>query len=356
MKVALILNANLYWSPYAKIYSKILDELKIEYDFLAWDRTETGETGGLFFRTKFPYGKRNKIRWIFNYYRYSLFLKKQIKANKYDKLVVFGPQVGFFLYLFLKRRYSKKFCFDYRDIFIDQFFPKLFNRLLSISALNVISSPGFKPYLPEGFDYIQSHNFDIKTLEKGLKNTKNSEVFKKKCITVLTIGSIRDFDENYQLMRALYNKPDYLIKFIGRPETAGAQLKNCSIIDKQINVEFQGFYKDKDEPQIINDTDFINIFRPDKIKCSSTFTNRFYYALIYKKPILVTKGSLEGSYVEKYNLGLTLDNCSQLDEKLQLFISGFNYEEFTENCNKLLNSFLADYIVFKQRFIDFLSS
>src|SRR5450759_1665712 len=151
MKVALILNANLHCSPYVKIYSKILDALKIEYDLLAWDRTKSGETGGLFFKTEFPYGRRNKIMWLFQYYRYSIFLKKHIKANKYDKLVVFGPQIGFFLYFFLKRRYNKRFCFDYRDIFIDQLFPELFKRLLRLSALNVISSPGFKPYLPKGF-------------------------------------------------------------------------------------------------------------------------------------------------------------------------------------------------------------
>jgi hypothetical protein len=356
MKVALILNANLHCSPYANIYSKILNDLNIDYDYLAWDRTLIGETGGVFYKRKFLYGSKNKIKWVYNYYRYSLFLIKQIKANKYDKLVIFGPQVGLFLYYFLRRRYNKRFCFDYRDIFIDQLFPKLFNRLMQISSLNVISSPGFKLYLPKGIEYTQSHNFDIETLEDGLHNIKNNGFSSTNDITILTIGSIRDFNENYQIMRALHNKSNYFLKFIGRPDRDGAKLKHCSIIDKQMNVEFIGFYKDEDEPQIINDADFINIFRPDKIKCTSTFTNRFYYALIYKKPMLVTKRSLEGSYVEKYNLGISLDNCSRLDEKLQSYISDFNSAEFNDNCNKLLNLFLSDYMVFKQRFIDFITS
>lgn len=356
MKVALILNANMHCSPYVKIYSKILDEIKVEYDFLAWDRSKIGETGGTFFQKGFPYGNGNKLSWVFNYYAYSRFLKKQIKANGYDKLVVFGPQVGFFLFLFLKRRYNKRFCFDYRDIFIEQLVPKIFKRFLKISALNVISSPGFRPYLPNDFEYIQSHNFDIVTLEEGLDKYINDGNFDRKSIKILTIGSIRDFDENYQLVKSLYNKPNYTIQFIGRPDQSGVRLQKTCSDERQTNVEFIGFYKDEDEPQIINEADFINIFRPDKIKCNSTFTNRFYYALIYKKPMLVTRGSLEGSYVEKYNLGLALDDCSQLDEKLQLFISDFNYEEFNENCNKLLKLFLSDYMVFKQRFIDFLHS
>lgn len=355
MKVALILHANMHCSPYVKIYSKILDELNIEYEFLAWDRSNTGETGGLFFRKEFPYGEGKKLKWFFNYYGYAKFIKYHLITNKYDKLVVFGPQVAFFLFLFLKRRYCQKFCFDYRDIFIEQYFPKLFRRLLQMSVLNVISSPGFKPYLPKGFDYVLSHNFDIETLIGGLSRVNIDKVFTKPAITILTIGSIRDYEENYQVMKAFYNKPDYLIKFIGRPNEAGARLQQICTVDQQQNVEFVGFYKDEDEPSLINGADFINIFRPDNYICASSFTNRFYYSLIYKKPLLVTKGSLEGMYVEKYKLGLVLENCSQLDEQIQSFVSDFNQKEFDKNCNKLLGLFLADYQVFKRRFIDFIS-
>jgi len=355
MKVALILNANLYCSPYAKIYSKILEDMKIDFDFIAWDRTNTGETGGLFYNKSFPYGKGRKLTWFVNYFGYSTFVKKLVRKNKYDKLVIFGPQVGFFLYMFLRRNFNKKFAFDYRDIFIDQKAPKLFGRLLKMSAMNSISSPGFNPYLPKGVEYVQSHNFDIDILKKGLADTESTDSTFKRPITILTIGSIRDFDENYQVMSSLRNNPDYHIRFIGRPDKDGEKLKSYSVTDEQTNVEFIGFFKDEDQKNIISEADFINIFRPTKVKCSSTFTNRFYYALIYRKPMLVTKGSIEGSYVEKYNLGLALDDCTQLDEKIKKYISEFNYEKFSDNCKELLQLFHSDYDIFKQRFTEFIS-
>jgi hypothetical protein len=238
---------------------------------------------------------------------------------------------------------------------MDRFFPKLFNRLLRISALNVISSPGFKRYLPKGFDYVLSHNFDIETLKESLNKVNYDRVFIKSTITILTIGFIRDFEENYQVMKALFNKPNYLIKFIGKPNKAGTKLQQICTIDQQKNVEFSDFYINEDVRLLIKDTDFINIFRPNNYTCTLAFTNRFYYSLIYKKPMIVTKGSLEGMYVEKYKLGLVIENCSQLDEQIQAYISDFNQEEFNANCNKLLTLFLADYQIFKQRFIDFLS-
>lgn len=352
MKIGLLLPGNIYFCPFVNIYTKILKESKIDFDILFWDRENKDEKDGIAYSRPFPYNSAGKIKWLFEYMLYVRFLVRKIKKNKYDKLIVFGPQVGLFLYFFLRKRYYKRFCFDYRDIYIEQKFPRLFRKFLQNSALNVISSPGFIKYLPSGFDYIMSHNFDIETLDSTNIKIKHS-IDKPAVIT--TIGSIRDYEQNHQVMMALSNHPDFIVKFIGRPGNAGKLLQEDSIKHKINNVEFLGFYDKKDEATLIADADFLNIYYPNINTHATALSNRFYIALISKKPMIVTKYSIQGDYIEKYNLGLAITNCSNLAEDILCFIEKYDHSDFKKNCDNLMHIFLEDYNYFKERLISFLS-
>ena len=356
MKVGILLNANIYYNPYLNIYSKILDELKISYDILAWDRANIGEKGAAIYKRKYPYGTGEKIRWFINHYSYSRFLNTQINKNQYDRLVIFGPQVGLFLYFILKARYSKHFCFDFRDIFIEQLFPKLFKRFLKISSLNVISSSGFISYLPKGFEYTLCHNLDIDILNDRINKIPVTHGYFKLPIKVITIGTLRHYQQNYQIMSALANNPNFLIKFIGSPAKECLKLQQDAIKNQFSNVEFMGFYHKKDEFSLLEDADFINIFFPTDIAGVTAMSNRFYNAILFKKPIIATKGTIQGMYVEKYNLGLVLENCANLENQIKEFVLNFNQAEFNQNCDKLLVEFRNDYQIFKEKFIEFLTN
>lgn len=73
--------------------------------------------------------------------------------------------------------------------------------MLKISSINVISSPGFEKLLPDGHEYILSHNFDISLVRSAI----SQKCQLKKCdyFTVLTIGGIRDYEANVQVIDAL---------------------------------------------------------------------------------------------------------------------------------------------------------
>ncbi len=355
MKVGILLNANIYYNPYLNSYSKILDELKISYDILAWDRANIGEKGAAIFKKEYPYGTGKKIRWFINHYSYSRFLRAQIIKNQYDRLVIFGPQVGLFLYIVLKEKYSYHFCFDFRDIFIEQLFPKLFKRFLKLSSLNVISSSGFISYLPKGFEYTLSHNIDIDILNDRIYKMPLSNDCFKLPIKVVTIGTLRHYEQNYQIMSALANNKNFTIKFIGSPANECLKLQQDAIKNQLSNVEFIGFYQKKDESSFFEDADFINIFFPTDIAGNTAMSNRFYSALLYKKPIITTKGTIQGMYVEKYNLGLVIEDCSNLENRIKEFVLNFNQAEFNRNCDKLLIEFRNDYQIFKEKFIEFIT-
>ena len=157
-KYAIILNGD-QSAPHLRIYTSILDENSILYDIISWDRSNSFEKDEFTFSEPLD-STLPSYKKIQYYLRFSVFIKRLVKKYKYEKLIVISPQVALFIPFFLRKKYKNKYIFDYRDLSIEQnkFFMPLFKLVLNNSFINVISSPGFKDYLPKGYNYILSHN------------------------------------------------------------------------------------------------------------------------------------------------------------------------------------------------------
>lgn len=351
MKVALILPANVWCCPFVNIYIKILDKDGIDYDIISWNK-DGNEKQGIQFDKQ--YKTKGKLTKLMPYFEFASFVKKTIRQNKYDKLIVFTPQVAIFLCNFLKRHYNGRYIFDYRDLSIEQMFPfKLpFKKVLRHSYANVISSPGFKKCLPVGFEYLLSHNFDIDAVRRSLieEGDKPQET---KQVNVLTIGGIRDYSSNIEVVKSLANKENFLLKFVGKG--SAADKIECYAKENEIkNIEFEGYYPKEKEAGYIKQATFLNIFYPRIITHDTALSNRFYNALIYRKPMIVTTDTTQGDYVEQNQLGLSLCNCDNLDKKMIDYLKSFDYNSFKGKCNELLSGFLQDYDLWESRVKDFL--
>lgn len=73
------------------------------------------------------------------------------------------------------------------------------------SAAIFVSSPGFIKCLPQGSNYRISHNFDIEAVRDAL-DKKDVIPFQAGQINVLTIGGIRDYSSNIEVVKSLANK------------------------------------------------------------------------------------------------------------------------------------------------------
>jgi hypothetical protein len=340
MKIGLILPGNIWFCPYVSIYKSALNAIGVEYELISWNRDGSDKTEGIQFNRQ--YDLNGRISKFYPYIQYVSFIKKTVLQNKYDKLIVFGPQLAIFMNKFLSKRFDKKFIFDYRDLSIEQKqpFKHFFLKVLKHSAANVISSPGFKKCLPQGFDYLLSHNFNLETAFSAIElSIKNDISFNK--INVLTIGGIRDYSSNIDIVNALANKERFHLRFVGKG-AAAQRIKQYAEENGISNISFEGYYPKESEASYINDATFLNIFYPKVLTHSTALSNRFYNALIHKKPMIVTANSIQGDYVEKYNLGLSLNDCSELDEKLLLWLQQTDFEKFCLRCNTLLKDFIND--------------
>ena len=217
MKIGLILPGNLWFCPYVNIYTQILNDNNIDYDIISWNRDGSESSAETVFDLNVT--SFNRYQKLMPFLEYLNFIKKTLKKKKYQKIIVFGPQLGLLLYPFLKNNYKNNFILDYRDLSIEQlpFLNVLFKKVLSISSINVLSSEGFKKHLPKG-EYVISHNFSSD--KAASRNESSVQIFEKETVNVLTIGSIRDFEANLEVVKALGNKENIKIYFVGKGEVS----------------------------------------------------------------------------------------------------------------------------------------
>lgn len=349
-KIALLLASDLWFSPYVGIYTTILDEVGAEYDIISWDRYGRDTNEGYSYK---KIAKNNPLSKFMGYCSYVRYVKKILGQNRYEKVIVFTSQLGIFCADFLEKNYKDNYIFDFRDLSIEQSWAikKNFVKLLSNSYANVISSPGFKQYLPKSFDYVLSHNFNIKEVYKGLLPIE--AIAPSDTIGVLTIGGIRSVETQRQIINALGDKDGFKVDYVGHGVAVPALEKHVGAKGYE-NVAFHGYYKKEDEGDIIKKSHILNIYQPKEKLEQTSLTNRFYNALIYRRPMITTKGHVHGNYCEKYNLGLAVDDTNGLDVKIKEWFRSQDFDEFQNSCIDLLKEFVLDYEIFKAMLLNFI--
>lgn len=336
-KVALIVPNNLWVCPYVIHYSQLLDSIGVEYEIISWNRARKLEAGIQYNRQE---KSRNLLGVLYAYFLFSKFVKKCLNKSHYDKIVVFSPQLAIFLAGFLTKHYSGQYIVDYRDLSIEQKAPfgHLYKKALRYSYANVISSPGFLKYLPKEFRYVVSHNFKMVDGEAVGKRTHLSVDMQE--IKVLTIGAIRE-DCNREVMDALGNVEGFSLQFVGKG-IAAQSLEEYAKAKGYKNIVFTGYYDKKDEPSIIKDCSMINIVYPLVPSHISALSNRFYNSLIFGRPMIVTRNTIQGDYAEQYNVGLTIDTCEHLASDIKDYLTNLDFDSYCNRCDGLLLKFVDE--------------
>lgn len=351
MKIALILPGNIWFAPYVRIYTRLLDAHHVDYSIISWNRDGKDNLEGFQYKDRVFESTRSAS--LFEYLRYISFIKHTVRKEGFDKLIVFGPHISCLLGAFLLR-WKGDYMIDYRDLSIEQKpgLKQLFSLLLKRSYANVISSPGFVRCLPKS-EYLISHNFNVDAVKQALDISENEGFNVANGIDVLTIGGIRDYSSNIEIVNALSNKEGFVCRFVGKG-LAENQIKEYSETNKIQNVHFWGFYQKEEEPGFIRSATFLNIFYPQVITHDTAMSNRFYNSLIYKRPMIVTQDTTQGYYAEKYDLGVSIKDGEKLSEKLQDFLKT-DYASYCRRCNDLLKIFLEDQKVFEDKVKEFVT-
>ena len=353
MKAAIIILGNSWVCPYVSTYKRILEKQGCAYDVILWDRDGSDAAVPL----RYSSGKANLVNPLvkaWHYLKYADFIKKTILENGYDRLIVSGPHLAILLSDILRKRYKGRYIIDYRDISVEQhlLLGGVYSKVLESSYCNVISSPGFRAHLPARYEYFVSHNFNVDEAV-GALNSGVAPFYRSNTLDILTIGYIRNYSSNVKIIQVLGGDADYSLRFTGRGDAA-VSLQEYAVANGYANVKFEGFYKKEDEAAIVATCDFINIFFPDDVEHRAIMSNRFYLALIHKKPVIVTEGSVQAALVKGYGLGVVTKDCSNLDADIKDFLTVYDHEIFCNKCNELLSIFIDEHRAFEEAVTAFL--
>lgn len=334
--------------PYIENYQKILRECKVNYDVINWDRLCIEEVDGLTFRDNKHVIPRNFL----DYLKYGKFVSSKLREYEYDKVIVFGIAIAFFIRKLLKHNYYDRYIFDIRD---DHKIRKFLNlkQITDRSCFTVLSSPGYMLWLPKSSKYVINHNTTICSLNVLRKVDINH--FNKKQLVIANIGSTRDYQINIDLINALKNKKNIAMKFHGQ----GALTKKIETYIKLHNInnaEFTGRYEKIEEESFYLKADMINVLRyNDSINNKTALPNRLYKAAIYGKPLLAFEGTYLSEVISKYDLGLVIGSFKNLEEKIWEYISNFNVKKYEQGRYNFLERVIKDNNTFRQRLQEFIS-
>jgi hypothetical protein len=348
MRLALILASNLYMSPYVRYYTEILDKCGVPYDIIAWNRFGVAEAGVQAFNLKSSLHK-SVLGKLIDYFRYRCFVKSKLTEGNYDKVVVFTIVNALMLFPFLKKRYKHRFIVDIRDyVAAAKYVPSRLSAAIQNAALVVISSAGYKQWLPKDNAYLIRHNTQIfRTVESRVRIEGQSKY------KILTIGAIGYYDANRRLIESLADSPMFELEFVGSGY-AEQSLKDFAASRGIKNVCFLGRYAKEDEPKYLRDAALISILIDDSINSITCMSNRFYLSLVYGIPMMVDSNTEQARWVEKYNLGVIIDKNQNIKQQIVQYLQMFDSQAFNAGRKACLQIVQRDIVEFESKFKTFL--
>lgn len=354
MKVALIFPNNLYTSPYLTYYTQLLEKEMVPYDIISWNRNDFEEKGTIAFTLQNTEG--SKYLKILDYFKFRKFVVDILQKNKYDRLIVFTCQLGIYLRGYLKKNFANKYILDVRDYSpMIPYFQKRLKNLAQYAHSVCISSNGFKTWLPKKGNYVLSHNVNIRLVNDALdRDEPVKSFFPNKTTRVDTIGQIKDFESDSELVSVLGNNPRFHLRFIGFGPTI-SRLKEF-VKEKGIgNVLFTGPYKKEEEYDLLKNTDFINILISNNTFNNQVLSNRIYLSALLNIPCLVNHYTVEQQkIIEKYQFGIVVTEYDQLPDKILAFRNNFNSSNFMEGCRAFLKKVSTDHQIFEKTVTEFI--
>lgn len=337
MKALVILADNIYLTPYLKFYTDLLDNCNFNYDVIYWDKNNN-EIVNKSNYIRFRITSRNKVNKLVGYFKYRRYIKKIEKNKKYDLIIPLHSIVTFIIFDMLLKKYKRRYIYDVRDYSYERFymFRYVQKKIVKNSLINVISSKGYKKFLPKE-KYFVIHNLPNNNYEnfKQLNNTTNEK------IQISYIGLIRFMEQNKKILKFFKNDNRFCINFIG---TNANQLKKFCCDNNINNVNLIDTFNSELTLNYYEKTDIImNLYGNNTPLLEYALSNKLYYSACLYKPILVCDNTYMEKVSKKYNIGFTIKMKSEKEkDELYEFMKKLDRKNFINNCNRFMEEVLNE--------------
>jgi len=331
-----VLLGNLYLFPYMDRYLEHVDGNA--FDIVYWNRDGIDEEA-VGARQSFRFNTLlglNASKWAkaWGYRSFRKFAQAVLQENDYDGVILLQTAAGILLRRVLKRKYAKRYVLDIRDYTMER--NKLFylieKAVVNASAFTVISSEGYKEFLPPS-NYVVTNN-DRSLDSEIVAKIRNRERNPRKLV-IAYIGFIRQQEQFKRLLALFKNDERFELHFIGKE--AEKLMPFCR--DNQIaNVRIEGQFPSARTATYYDGVEIINSLNGNNTPALNyLLSNKLYFAAQLQMPILVC----QGTYMEKVavgnGLGYTFDASDPgACDKLYDYYQHIDWNSFGKNCDAFL--------------------
>lgn len=337
MKALLILSDNVFLTPYLSFYINLLNRNNVQYCVLYWDKSGTELINDSRY-IRFNYNKKGKLYRAYGYLKFRNKILSVIDNESFSLIIPMHGQVFALIVDKLVNNFRHRYIFDVRDYSYERFF--IFRSCQKVlchnSMINIISSPGYKKFLPRG-KYWMCHNIPPSLCE-GFKQlySKNSIP-----IQISYIGSIRFMEQNKKIILFFLNDPRFHLNFIG---LNALKLKDFCIKNNAKNVSLIDAFPSTKTLTYFQAADMImNLYGNHVPLLDFALSNKLYYSAYLYKPILVCNDTYMEFICKKYHLGfsLSLVNPGEKDHLYQYYRT-LDRSQYIRYCDNFFHNALND--------------
>lgn len=356
MKICVISMTNLFLCPYINKYLSIVGPNNV-VDLIYWNRHMVEENcknyDKVFVYKQILSEKANRFEKVKCFLRFKRYCENILHTNKYDKIIILHNYLAILMKRFLKRKYQGRYLIDIRDYSFERnkLFYILEKKAIEYSGLAVISSEGYRKFLPE-WEYIVCHN-DVWLSDDLISQVAEVERKADKPIRISFIGMVRFLEQNKKLLDIFGNDERFILGFYGQN---AEQLEEYARKRNIKNTIFVGRFSPDETIEFYKKTDVINNYYGNHTPVLDyALSNKLYYAATLKKPILVCKDTFMYEIAFRYSMGITINEASRnaADDFYKMYMDIDN-EKKNKGCNAFLKKVREDNVIFEKQLLKFL--
>lgn len=155
-------------------------------------------------------------------------------------------------------------------------------------------------------------------------------------LTIGFVGGLRYVEINRNIVDSLANSSEYALLYVGKKHP-GFDLETYCELNGILNVRFLSAYRNEEKENIYKYIQIINCVYGNKSpEVRTALPNKLYDAALYKKPIIVSKGTYLHRLVAEYDLGLAIDLANEIKTELDKYLCCFDKDVFLKGCERFL--------------------
>lgn len=336
MKISIIAFNDIKLCPYINPYVSFCRAEGIDFEVIYANRSGTEQTADY---TTVPIAWNKSKGKIANFLSFRKSVIRYLKRNKRDFVILLTTMPAVLLGSFMKKHYNGRYLVDIRDYTYEnvKFFYKREKRAISGAAMNVISSPGFKNFLPEG-DYTLCHN------ASAAYKIPANYTFSKKAngpITIGYVGSIAYKANCRKLIDLIKDDTRFAFHLWGGEVGSNELTEYVSSLGSD-RIKAFGAYTPDQKVGIMESVDILfNIYGNDRPLVLYALSNKLYDACYMKLPVLTSSDTSMSEELGDYAFDVDFDDEKILD-KLYEWYHAIDGEAFSVYAEKYLRTVFED--------------